>query len=306
MHLFEELFNRSLSSLGLPVDFRNDEKIFETDRGRPSHQNDQIPVTYKINSYGYRGEEFNSNSEVLVLGCSQTFGAGMPQEYIWPEIFCKSLQKKYSNLASLGDSLQGQVYKAFKYFQEFGNPKIIIACFPILRMETPNIPGKLSRLEKNRDVDIYGIEMAYINGDVFSNISKAPHDPECVIPPEMAVFYNFMFLEILRQYCRSNNIIFIWSNWDDIQAISFAKYNVSPAFLNYVNEDIHEYGMDQNLNELVFKKRRMLCHSEFKNNKLFDYAADHIEGKRQGHWGIHMHLHVAEAFINTYRSLTNA
>lgn len=45
---------------------------------------------YSINSYGYRGTEFESGG-VAVLGCSHTFGYGQLEQDIWPTLLGKQL-----------------------------------------------------------------------------------------------------------------------------------------------------------------------------------------------------------------------
>jgi hypothetical protein len=173
-----------------------------------------VEINYNLNSHGYRCNEFN-NQEILVLGCSQTFGSGMPNDFTWPEIFCNKINKKYSRLASRGDSINGQVYKAFSYFKEIGNPKIVVAAFPLWRLEYPVVPEKF--LSKD---DSYGKEalqvlspsVAYFHDPYLLKFSKAPHDPIYTIPKEFVIYYNFMFIKMLEQYCYSHNIKFFSSD----------------------------------------------------------------------------------------------
>ena len=51
-------------------------------------------ISYDHNSHGYRSIDFvaDDNFSVASFGCSFTYGTGVPIEYTWPEIFCKSLQ----------------------------------------------------------------------------------------------------------------------------------------------------------------------------------------------------------------------
>ena len=288
------LFSRNLDELG----FYFDRKGSTIDR-----PNDNIvKINYEINSHGYRSEEFEDPADVVVLGCSQTFGAGMHKKYIWPEVFSNTIKKQYHNLATPGDSAQGQVYKAFKYFEEIGNPKIVVGCFPLLRIETPLIPGRLEKIKKNRYIDIFGIEMAYINGDTLVDFSKSPHDPECVLPPEVAIFYNFMFIQMLEQYCKSHGIIFIWALWDNNHIISEAKNNSPSIFKNYVLDDISYYQTQES--KLFYKDKVLSCHEELKEHLLFNYGSDH-SSEFGGHWGIHMHAHISEIFMKKYESLIN-
>ena len=48
-------------------------------------------ITYKINSYGFRCDEFDDRDCMLALGCSFTIGIGLPVESIWPQIVGRQL-----------------------------------------------------------------------------------------------------------------------------------------------------------------------------------------------------------------------
>ena len=106
--------------------------------------------------------------------------------------------------------------KAFSYFEIYGNPQIIVAMFPLYRMEMPTVPNKFF---KKRDRNLNKIEHYVFYDDWFESYSKAPHDPESVIPKEAAIFYTQYHIQILEQYCRTNNIKLIWSVWENYEEI---------------------------------------------------------------------------------------
>lgn len=64
-------------------------------------------ITYKINSKGFRCEEFDNAPCLLALGCSYTFGVGLPVQDTWPSLIGKALGLKVVNLAWPG---QGSDY----------------------------------------------------------------------------------------------------------------------------------------------------------------------------------------------------
>ena len=52
----------------------------------PKYLDDSNPITYKLNSYGYRSENFSEYSDgkfILAIGCSHTYGTGLHNEDIW-------------------------------------------------------------------------------------------------------------------------------------------------------------------------------------------------------------------------------
>jgi hypothetical protein len=255
-------------------------------------------VDYEINSHGYRSSEFNKNNEILVLGCSHTYGSGMPNEFTWPEIFSNYLNKKYSRLAAPGDSIGAQVYKAFKYFEEIGNPEIIVATFPLLRLEFISIPGKFLAKARsgNTELEKTTVSISYFYKDNLLNFSKLPHDPEYIIPREFVIFYNFMFIKMLEQYCESHNIKFIWSIYDSED--KEVQLQLLPETLrNYIKTSDF-------MRDCSTSSQKEYC-EKFLQHKLYNFAADYDKKKRIGHWGIHIHEHMARLFIDRYLEIKN-
>jgi hypothetical protein len=272
-------------------------------------------VSYNINEHGYRSSKFTKDNDVLVLGCSQTYGSGMPDEFTWPSIFSKSLNKKYSRIAIPGDSINAQVYKAFKYFEEIGNPKIVLGLFPLHRLEYSAIPGKfLSNSSWGQaHVSKISVGIAHIYHKDLLKFSKVPHDPEHILPAEFGIFYNFMFIKMLEQYCESHNIKFIWSIYDS-KNTEILMQSTMHVLKNYINTSkcIKEFeylkrknGDPMNDEILSNKLRHEECCKEFKEHKLYNWAADFDDKKDLGHWGIHTHKHMAELFIERYNQIQN-
>ena len=254
-------------------------------------------IEYNINSHGYRSIDFNKNNEILVLGCSQTYGSGMSNEFTWPELFSNSINKKYSRLAIPGDSIGAQVYKAFKYFEEIGNPEIVVGTFPLYRLEFVSIPNKFlaSIRSGNTELERTTIGIAHFYQEKPIEFSKIPHDPEFVIPREFSIFYNFMLIQMLEQYCKSNKIKFIWSIYDS-KEIEIYMQSAPNTLKNYLRTSDVLSGCQWNEGKDCVKESK---------HKLFDWAADYDAKKDLGHWGIHSHKHMAETFIEKYRKIEN-
>jgi len=97
---------------------------------------------YKTNSYGYRCPEFSNFQEggknVVVLGCSHTFGEGLEENETWVNILSKNLEDKNNikklrwwNLARPGGNAD-QMIRILYATEKFLYPKIIIACWPAI------------------------------------------------------------------------------------------------------------------------------------------------------------------------------
>ena len=90
---------------------------------------------YKTNSYGYRCPEFrplpNGGKNVVVLGCSHTFGEGLEEDESWVNQVAKESNKilRWWNLARPGGSAD-QMVRILYGTEKTIFPKIIVACWP--------------------------------------------------------------------------------------------------------------------------------------------------------------------------------
>ena len=124
---------------------------------------------------------------------------------------------------------------------------------------------------------------------------KAPFDPEEALSPEVAIFYGHSFIQMLDQYCRSNNIIFIWSVWEEYNNIyNHYKYFNEDFYKNYLDLSTNRWKFNQSTLSDISPTNSFECHLEYKEHILFDAAADRIDD--YPHWGIHRNIHVAEEF----------
>lgn len=244
---------------------------------KPKPGNDSIEIEYNLNSYGYRCNEFD-NQEILILGCSQTEGYGLPLELTWPYLLSKKMNKDYINLAKGGEGPQAQITKAFKFFEEFYNPKYIFAVFPLTRLEFPLI-------NVNSKNPIKGMGKGMFSNNEIKKYSKFPHFVEEVLPEEFAVFYNVLFIKMLIQYCKTNNIKFIWTYYQELSVEKFSFKNLSDT---YFESEFLSYLKTSEWPD---------CHIEFSNNELFNNAAD-LKCCPPGHWGLHKHIHIADSMHN--------
>jgi hypothetical protein len=312
-NLFKELFFRNLSEC-YTLNSKN-----TTYSHHYNINNTDTAIEYTLNNYLARGKDFDEPAEIITLGCSQTFGEALPQNYIWPEVFSNTTNKKVHNLARPGDSVQGQVFKAFKYFKEIGNPKIILGLFPSSRIEMPTIKNVF---EDNSEKHFMTREKNCIqtyflkNAEESVKYSKIPHNPGEVIPKEVGIFYSFTFIQMLEQYCKEKNIMLLWTFWDDESFIDYVKENAQEALINYIDNNKmfinHQIeclnGKGINLYIENPTGLNLTCHQNDKdifNHPLYSHAADcNHETKKGGHFGIHAHLHVAEMFYEAYLKRT--
>jgi hypothetical protein len=269
---FQDLFSRSLK------------RMSQAEPGYKTMEPDLEKIYYSFNLHGYRCDDFK-DQEVLTLGCSQTLGHGLPLKKTWPFLLSEKTNMSYANLAKGGDSAQGQVIKAFQFFKEFHHPKYIFAVFPLTRMEMPYIKDVFA-VTKNpvvldKDKNKKYIQNIFLQNNKLEKFSKFPHAIDEVMPEQVGVFYNVMFIQMLEQYCQTNQIKFLWTFYNDTTDLITDQFSVDNTFLGHFVET----GMKPE------------CHMDFSKHHLFKNAADHSDepgNTKLGHWGFHRHLHIAE------------
>jgi len=91
---------------------------------------------HNTNSYGYRCPEFrplpNGGKNVVVLGCSHTFGEGLEDEETWVSQVAQKSNKimRWWNLARPGGNAD-QMIRILHGTEKLLFPKIIVACWPV-------------------------------------------------------------------------------------------------------------------------------------------------------------------------------
>jgi hypothetical protein len=147
---------------------------------------------YSRNSFGFRCSEFSGNADLVVLGCSHTYGVGMPIEYTWPAHASQLTGlKDYVNLAMPGSSIFFQVRLLANYIRQYSTPKVVLANFPDLnRYETVDDNGDLRH---GSTLDVW-----------FEDYSRTP---------AYSHFQSLQALNFLEAICKSNNIKLVWQFW---------------------------------------------------------------------------------------------
>jgi hypothetical protein len=102
-------------------------------------------ITYKINSHGFRSEEFDSTAASLVsLGCSFTNGIGLPETATWSHLVAQATGLKNYNLAWPGTSAD-TCFMLAQYWLPVLRPQLVVMAAPPkhrfdLISEDPKLP----------------------------------------------------------------------------------------------------------------------------------------------------------------------
>lgn len=251
---------------------------------------------YTFNRQWYRGEDFISGSpaEVVVAGCSQTWGTGLPDSLIWPNLLKEKLNaKSLNNLGQPGKSLRGVVEIIFAYFKEVGHPKnLFILLPPLHRFRTARTPNFMHSNQVHSHNDILVDANVYRNNN--SKFFKIPLNLQEVLTEEIAYDQSLSYLRILEQYCKNFDINLKYTVWypDDKDLFDDIS-NKNGYYENYVSIDCAWF------NERFFEGEHPSCHEDMANDvryRMFWKIANDYLFHENAHIGAHASIHIAEKF----------
>ena len=264
---------------------------------------------YFLNSLGYRSPEFGS-AELLVAGCSHSYGVGIDSGYRWGDVLARNLGLSADNVSIPGYSIVELVETIYTYIDTYGAPKYIVCLFPdVYRAPYIMVEGLTSSqdsethkfsLASNKDQSIW-LETTHCIDAKPPSISKKPHIVEEIIPPEHYLYENIRAIKSLETLCNAANIKFAWSTWDtDFSLVIKYLSNYGHAFKSYVDVDAMEWKRDSSIGDVYLPNNS--CHtSEY---KWFNHGSDFEYGVDRAHFGAHRHLHYAEKFSDKIKNAT--
>ena len=90
---------------------------------------DETSIVYQLNNYGFRGDDFGTDPCVITLGCSYTFGTGLPEKDTWPRHLANATGLKLANLGWPGSSAD-TAYRFLRYWINQLNVKLVCFLLP--------------------------------------------------------------------------------------------------------------------------------------------------------------------------------
>jgi hypothetical protein len=255
---------------------------------------DQIN-SYRFNALGYRDDEF-SEVDLLIAGCSVTFGEGIPEDRIWGNVLAEKMNiTRKANIGHRGGSVYSILMYSMAYIKKYGKPKYVFCLFPDLsRLNIPlslGIAADYSEPFKDPNKgSIVNIPIKNLTDKSEApKYMKSPYNLSKIIPVDVAIHQAMMQINVFSMYCAEAGIKFMWSTWDESFNDLIKEFKSEfPEYIDYLND----YSVKDNT-----------CHSELldKYGLNFYRGLDNLDNKVPHHQGIHEHTHIAEAFYNSLK-----
>jgi hypothetical protein len=281
-----------------------------------------------INDYsvedGYRSNLFAS--DILVGGCSFTFGLGVPKEATWWSFVAKNLGKSVSSVALPGMSIGWIIEQIFVHFRTYGHPETLLCFFPDLGRMRVLLDGTTISSGNNLLGDgngVYTVNIDNINDNDRPKYLKKPYNVDHIHTFENSVFQSIRCIRMLEQYCNATGIEFLWSTWnpESTQILDQLVENKDFSFENYFSiydDGLNYYRKEGGINRQVIFDSELeynLCITQHKDIECscgldchsellvlygpdnFYLGADILRGVEYAHPGIHLQAHFGDAFL---------
>lgn len=184
------------------------------------------PITYTVNSWGFRSDrEFNTvdAASVITIGCSFTFGTGLPTNSIWPTLISKQLDLELINLGVPGHGLELSTQWLLSQGHTIEDPRAIVILLPPA--------GRISWVEN-------------ANGNIVGNTFMMTH-------LQYPKIIENIDINAHMHYVRNVNTISLWAQNRNIPVHVFSGFAGHPSEfglardLSHNGEPWHQLGAEQ-------------------------------------------------------------
>lgn len=188
------------------------------------------PVTYTLNSYGYRTKEFDEldwENSIVMFGCSHVFGIGVTDEHTIPYILEKISGIPVINMGVCGSSIQTVLHNGIILTDsKYPTPKAILINWPHLLRH---------QIYSKEEIHHYG----------HWNIEKSPLQ----FQDHHVLFQNLMNIKMFRNLWK-NKTIYLESTFrsDNQEVINNLDESYYCSFFDTIGNarDLAHSGSDQN------------------------------------------------------------
>jgi len=164
-------------------------------------------LTYKLNNFSYRSENFNSeksSENLLFSGCSFTYGIGVPYDSTWAYMLNESLgYKNFYNLGMGGGSFESIIFDIYTYIKKFGLPQGLIVLFPP--------PIRVMTLEDKKQIRIVPFRVIHMKEKEEKKFFRENKD---LLDYDLWILKFYHMVTALELFLEKLGVKFIWGCWD--------------------------------------------------------------------------------------------
>ena len=246
--------------------------------------------------------------DIIVLGCSNTYGSGLPAHHAWPVRLAEHLGVKINNLSYPGCDIGLQIHALYKHMREYGKPKHILCLWPELQRwhtviwmteDNPYIGSSGPFQEPNGYSATVGL--AWDSRNNFYSIGKIPylhiphpesdHKPKPYrLWPEQAIRENLTHMAHLEDICKLMGINLIQLSWNQGTNTTMSKIFDSYRAPRYSNKPFSQHV--QQIDTRFIPDEECDRHTPSDHPEVWDIADDNL------HPGSHTQIHIAEHFAD--------
>jgi len=273
----------------------------------------QRDIEFRYNNFGFRDEDFKECADILIGGCSQTWGVMLPEQYRFSNMLAEKISSKIHNISFPGNSVDSTIRLVFSYIKEFGNPKYIYLMLPPFERfefspDTERFSLEYIKNFKSKVETLLSPLLIGVYNGTMDKVSKAPYSAENIVNLQSVHFWQAQQILMLEQYCDVANIKFAWSTWTTFCGMPETIIGLKKRGLGYESYlDIPfrkwKYNQSTDFDDL---KTDESCHLDLKlkSGEVFHAAKDSLRFSRldgegfDAHWGAHRNAHVAEILFD--------
>jgi hypothetical protein len=167
-------------------------------------QGKHIDYSKELNSHHFRSPEFHKldsdKKNILIVGCSQTFGWEIDKQYTWPHIINDKLNKDFNvdifNIAYPGASIHANIRNTYAFIRKYGRPDYIF----------------MYLADSFRDVFCYHGNLFNVHYEYYK--AKESKEFTRIFSHENQMLKYTTMLHGLEEYCDASGTKLIWSAWD--------------------------------------------------------------------------------------------
>lgn len=169
-------------------------------------------VCYRLNSQGFRCDEFDRRPSGVAIGASVTFGVGVPESAAWHQIMAHELEMPVWNLGTEGAAMD-TCYRVLAHFVQRLDVK-----FAVL---VPPPGGRFEIMAQHGRYQIFGMHM---DVDKHRDYVK-----EWLLSDENAQTNQDKNIRAMRDICRENGVMFWCADPDQIPCDGLARDLLHPG-----------------------------------------------------------------------------